>query len=525
MQLHTNEGNGAAADAKPSQTLAIGEVVADKYRIERLLGSGGMAEVYAAINIRTERRVALKWILPALAASPEVLARFRREALAAGRINHPNVVTIFDVVEHQSSACLVMEMLSGETLADRMKRTGPMAFVEAVAIMLPAMRGVAAAHFHGVIHRDLKPDNIFLCMDADGSIRDCKVLDFGVSKLTVADAATTGDITLSGNVVGTPEYMAPEQVRAGKHADHRIDIYSLGVVFYEMLAGRPPFVGEHFSGLMLDIMQRDPPPLASLRTDVPRRLAGVIHRALARELDRRYADMQTFILAVEAVGRDELKLAMGTPAGRADHPDRDAAADAGRAIPRSQGSARRRRRHRGRSGSGRGRGVAVAGHPARAAPGGRGASAAAAAGAAACRRRRPARRPSRSWPRRRADPGAGRPPQAPAEQPKPKAPVTAAVELAKPTHAASTRPARARPAGRRPTVASRRRARWCRRWPVQRRRRSLPPGRSARRARRIKRRELVSCPLMTFRLRAAPRRVPCSPDRRQRRRNRARRRR
>src|SRR3954447_24287132 len=313
MQSQMNEGTGAV-DAKPSQqTLATGEVVAGKYRIERLLGAGGMAEVYAAINIRTDRRVALKWILPALAASPEVLARFRREALAVGRINHPNVVTIFDVVEHQGSACLVMELLAGETLADRMKQTGPMEFVEAVAIMLPAMRGVAAAHAHGVIHRDLKPDNIFLCMDADGSIRDCKVLDFGVSKLTVADAATTGDITLSGNVVGTPEYMAPEQVRAGKHADHRVDIYSLGVVFYEMLAGRPPFVGEHFSGLMLDIMQRDPPPLHTLRTDVPRRLAGVIHRALARDLDRRYGDMPTYIMAVEAVGRDELNLAMGTP--------------------------------------------------------------------------------------------------------------------------------------------------------------------------------------------------------------------
>jgi serine/threonine-protein kinase len=313
MQLPINEGNGAAEDAKPSQTLAIGEVVADKYRIERLLGAGGMAEVYAAINIRTDRRVALKWILPALAASKEVLARFRREALAAGRINHPNVVTIFDVAEHQGSAVLVMELLSGETLADRMKRIGPMAFVESLAIMLPAMRGVAAAHAHGVIHRDLKPDNIFLCMDADGSIRDCKVLDFGVSKLTVADAATTGDITLSGNVVGTPEYMAPEQVRAGKGADHRIDIYSLGVVFYEMLAGRPPFVGEHFSGLMLDIMQRDPPPLVSFRGDVPRRLAGVIHRALARDLDRRYADMPSFIDALETVGRDELNLAMTTP--------------------------------------------------------------------------------------------------------------------------------------------------------------------------------------------------------------------
>ena len=312
MGLQTTEGSDATEQPK-SQTLAIGEVVADKYRIERLLGSGGMAEVYAAVNVRTERRVALKWILPALATSSEVLARFRREALAAGRINHPNVVTIFDVVEHQGSACLVMELLSGETLHDRMSRTGQMSFVEAVAIILPAMRGVGAAHAHGVIHRDLKPDNIFLVLDADGSIRDCKVLDFGVSKLTVADAATTGDITLSGNVVGTPEYMAPEQVRSGKSADHRIDIYSLGVVFYEMLAGRPPFVGEHFSGLMLDIMQRDPPPLAGLRTDVPRRLAAVIHRSLERDLDKRYTDMQSFIVALESVGRDELKLAMETP--------------------------------------------------------------------------------------------------------------------------------------------------------------------------------------------------------------------
>ena len=477
MQLHTNEGNGVAADAKPSQTLAIGEVVADKYRIERLLGSGGMAEVYAAINIRTERRVALKWILPALAASPEVLARFRREALAAGRINHPNVVTIFDVVEHQSSACLVMEMLSGETLADRMKRTGPMAFVEAVAIMLPAMRGVAAAHFHGVIHRDLKPDNIFLCMDADGSIRDCKVLDFGVSKLTVADAATTGDITLSGNVVGTPEYMAPEQVRAGKHADHRIDIYSLGVVFYEMLAGRPPFVGEHFSGLMLDIMQRDPPPLVSLRTDVPRRLAGVIHRALARELDRRYADMQTFILAVEAVGRDELKLAMGTPAE---------GLITQIAMPRltPDGQYPVPKDRRGVAAAiAVGLGVAAGGawlwldtrrepHPEVAAP-------AQPQHADAAARRRGAQRAGRAGRGRAAGRSraggrrsASREAQAQGVGDGGRRGVEADARARAPVP-------RARPAGRRPTVASRRRARWCRRWPVQRRRRSLPPGQTS----------------------------------------------
>ena len=361
MQSQMNEGEGAA-DAPPPQTLAIGEVVADKYRIERLLGAGGMAEVYAAINIRTDRHVALKWILPALAASPEVLARFRREALAAGRINHPNVVTIFDVVEHQGSACLVMELLAGETLAERMKRTGPMAFVEAVAIMLPAMRGVAAAHAHGVIHRDLKPDNIFLCMDADGSMRDCKVLDFGVSKLTVADAATTGDITLSGNVVGTPEYMAPEQVRAGKHADHRIDIYSLGVVFYEMLAGRPPFVGEHFSGLMLDIMQRDPPPLHTLRDGrpaAPGRRDSPGARARSRPPVRRHADVHHGGRGCRP-GRAEAP--DGDAGGGPDHAARDAAADAGRPAPDPQGSARHAGGDRRRPGPGRGRHVAVDRH-------------------------------------------------------------------------------------------------------------------------------------------------------------------
>ena len=303
-----------APAAAPAHTLPIGEVVATKYRVEAFLGSGGMAEIYAAVNLLTDRQVALKWILPTLATSKEAMARFRREALAAGRINHPNVVAIFDVVEHQGSACIVMELLHGETLAARLKRTGPLPLVEAIAIILPAMRGVAAAHARAVIHRDLKPDNIFLCLDESGAIRDCKVLDFGVSKLAVADAATTGDITLSGNVVGTPEYMAPEQVRSGKNVDRRLDVYSLGVVFYEMLAGRPPFVGEHFSGLMLDIMQRPVPALTSLRPEVPKRLAAVVHQALEKDVTRRFQDVPVFIEAVEAAARDDLNLPTGTPA-------------------------------------------------------------------------------------------------------------------------------------------------------------------------------------------------------------------
>jgi serine/threonine protein kinase len=306
------EGDGAT-DSKAAPTLQTGELVANKYRIDRLIGSGGMAEVYSAVNVLTNRRVALKWILPILAQSREVMLRFRREALAAGRINHPNVVAIFDVVEHQGSACMVMELLDGELLSDRLLRLGPLPFVEAVAILLPAMRGVAAAHAQGVIHRDIKPHNIFLCLEGDGAIREVKVLDFGVSKLTVADAATVGDITLSGNVVGTPEYMAPEQIRSGTGIDHRIDVYSLGVVLYEMLAGRPPFVNQHFSGLMLEIMQHEPPPLARFRADVPRRLAGVIQRAMLRDADRRFPDVPTFIQALELVARDELKMIVGTP--------------------------------------------------------------------------------------------------------------------------------------------------------------------------------------------------------------------
>jgi eukaryotic-like serine/threonine-protein kinase len=310
--LNSTELEGAASVGRPP-TLRVGEVVAEKYTIERLLGSGGMAEVYAAVNGSTEKRVALKWIRPALASTAEGLARFRREALAVGRISHPNVVTIFDVVQYHGSACLVMELLEGETLARRMARTGPLPFVEAVALILPAMRGVAAAHAQGVVHRDLKPDNIFICLDPDGLVRDCKVLDFGVSKLSAPDSGALSRITISGNLVGTPAYMAPEQVRGSNLVDRRADVYSLGVVLYEMLAGRPPFLGTHFSDVMLQIVNDDPPPLARFRPDTPRGLAQVVHRSLDRSTEARFPDMPSFMRALEEVARDELHLPVGTP--------------------------------------------------------------------------------------------------------------------------------------------------------------------------------------------------------------------
>jgi serine/threonine protein kinase len=229
----TENGQGALSRPKP------GDLIADKYQIERFIGQGGMAEVYAGLNIRTGKRVALKWISPALATTKEALSRFRREALAAGRINHPNVVTVFDVVEHMSSTWLVMELLEGDPLSEILNRVGYMEPEPAVQLLIPAIRGVAAAHAHGVIHRDLTPDNIFICRSADGKPREAKVLDFGVSKL--ADEATDQvGITGLGHAVGTPAYMAPEQIRGNIPADARTDVYALGVVLYQMLAGRRP---------------------------------------------------------------------------------------------------------------------------------------------------------------------------------------------------------------------------------------------------------------------------------------------
>jgi len=257
-----------------------------------------MAEVYAGLNIRTGKRVALKWISPALATTKEALSRFRREALAAGRINHPNVVTVFDVVEHLSSTWLVMELLEGDPLSEILNRVGYMESEPAVQLLIPAIRGVAAAHAHGVIHRDLTPDNIFICRSADGKPREAKVLDFGVSKLA-DEAADQVGITGLGHAVGTPAYMAPEQIRGNIAADARTDVYALGVVLYQMLAGRRPFDGQIYSALMIEIATTDPPRLSSIQPNVPPALEAIVHRALARDMDQRFPDVKSFLEALE----------------------------------------------------------------------------------------------------------------------------------------------------------------------------------------------------------------------------------
>jgi serine/threonine-protein kinase len=280
--------------------LRPGQILDHKYRVEKLIGLGGMAAVWAGVNKRTGKRVVLKMILQSLADSEEVRERFRREALAAGRINHPNVVTVFDVFDHEGRDCIVMELLLGEPLADRLARQGLMDPDEAFALLLPALRGVAAAHAHHVIHRDLKPHNIFLCTSADGEYITTKVLDFGISKVMLP-SGQAGDLTLAGKSMGTPSYMAPELANGSRTLDRRTDVYGFGAVLYEALSGHRPF--QEFSGLQLleHIIKEAPQPIASFRPDLSPEVVAVIERAMAKDPKDRYRSVESLIGAIESL--------------------------------------------------------------------------------------------------------------------------------------------------------------------------------------------------------------------------------
>ncbi len=292
----------ADADEAPEGGPRSGDVVAEKYEIISLIGEGGMGRVFAAKNQRTGKRVALKWISVTSAERAEALARFQREARATGRIDHPNVITIYDVVDDGDDTYLVMELLEGESLEALLAREGTLAAPVAASILVDAARGVAAAHEAGVVHRDLKPANLFLCTGAAGA--RVKVLDFGVSKLR-EDTGASLALTKSGVVIGTPYYMAPEQVRAVKDLDERVDVYALGAVLYEMLAGRPPFRGESYSALMVEIATGAYTPLREVARDVPAELEAIVDWALARDRDARVPSVPELGKLLERFGSAE----------------------------------------------------------------------------------------------------------------------------------------------------------------------------------------------------------------------------
>ena len=293
---------GAEPEARPSGAglPQPGTIIANRYRIERELGSGGMAVVYEATQLGAgSRKVALKWLFQGRSNRDERRRRFLREARAAGSIQHPNVVRVYDAGEHESGVYLVMELVVGDSLTHYLEQRGKLAPRDAIDLLMPALRGVAAANKQGVIHRDLKPDNLIVC-GADRGKPEIKVLDFGLSKL-VGPAADSLH-TLPGTLVGTPQYMAPEQAdsRIGAVSE-RSDVYTLAAILYEALAGRRPFESETLAGHLMKLAREEPTPIRDV-VDVPEDLADMIMWALARKPEDRPRDVEELARGLEPFG-------------------------------------------------------------------------------------------------------------------------------------------------------------------------------------------------------------------------------
>ncbi|HEY6880413.1 MAG TPA: serine/threonine-protein kinase [Polyangiales bacterium] len=284
------DGMPAEGTALPS----VGAEIAGKYRIESVLGQGGMGAVFAARNKLTGKRVAIKWLLPEHAGST-TRERLLREAQIASSIDHPNVVDIYDVGEHEGGLFLVMEYLRGKPLSDVLAEVGRLEPELLIALLIPAMRGVHAAHLAGVIHRDLKPDNIILS-EQDGKVVP-KVVDFGVSK-TVGAAMPASSLTRTGALVGTPHYMALEQVDGSNAIDSRTDVYAFGVLLYRALTGHFPHDGSTLGEVILKIGTKDPGSMRVLCPELPAALDQVVLRALTRDRGRRYRDLEELARAL-----------------------------------------------------------------------------------------------------------------------------------------------------------------------------------------------------------------------------------
>lgn len=283
--------------AAGSSASASGEVLADRYRLIRRLGSGGMGAVWEAQHTVVDRRFAIKFLLPQLSESEDARRRFEREARAAGGIESEHVVAVVDYgVAASGEPFIVMEYLRGEDLATLLERETQLALPRAVALVLQAARGIAKAHARGIVHRDVKPKNLFVTRREDG-VETCKVLDFGVAKLA---QPTSGISTKTGDLIGTLEYMAPEQVRGDPNVDARADVYALGCVLYEALAGRRPYLGPEAHVVMYRILEGKLAPLAEVRPGLPREISDIVGRAMQPEASARYDSAAQLVAALAA---------------------------------------------------------------------------------------------------------------------------------------------------------------------------------------------------------------------------------
>jgi eukaryotic-like serine/threonine-protein kinase len=258
--------------------LPIGSLLAGKYRLDAVLGRGGMGTVYASENLDLGRQVAIKILHGSSANDAEIIRRFRQEARAAAAIGHPGIVDVLDLgTTETGESFIVMERLDGEALSARLARIGQLPMHEAVQIVSDALDALAAAHAKGIVHRDLKPDNIFLARRPTPIV---KLLDFGISKLI-----GTGDVSIthSNVIMGTPRYMAPEQARSARDTSPATDLYAIGAILYEALAGEPPVIGATYNEIIAALLMETPVPIAARRKRLPPALSALVDELLAKD--------------------------------------------------------------------------------------------------------------------------------------------------------------------------------------------------------------------------------------------------
>src|SRR5512142_398291 len=307
--------------------LELGQIVVGKYRLLQVLGEGGMGIVYLAEHELIEKRVALKVLRKEYSDKSELVQRFKQEAISASRIKHPNVLDVFDFGQLENGCFfLAMEYLQGRDLAAELSQNTVVEPVMAVRLTLQMCRALGAAHSRGVVHRDMKPENVFLHRTQEGD-EIVKIVDFGIAQLRGRDdqkqePATRRRLTRTGVIFGTPEYMSPEQA-AGRNADLRVDVYAVGVILYEMFTGAVPFTGDSFMAVLSAHLTQPIPPMRSWAPDldISQELEAAVMKALAKNPDERYQSMSEFAqdLQQSPEGRLAAPLAALLPIPRVTH--------------------------------------------------------------------------------------------------------------------------------------------------------------------------------------------------------------
>jgi serine/threonine-protein kinase len=304
---HTNEA------ISPSHHL-VGKVIADKYEVLKLLGEGGMGAVYLAKHTQVGKRFAIKLLHEQFAHNTEMVERFMREARAAGEVGHDNIIEVYDIGKEASGAVyMVMELLKGQALEDVVSQ-GPMPVPLSCYVMLQVLSALEAAHAQGIVHRDMKPDNVFLTTIA-GQPNFVKVLDFGIAKIKSGEGSH--GLTQTGTMMGTPYFMSPEQARGSRDINHRTDLYACGVMFYQMLTGVLPFDAPNIPALLVKITSEDPVPAEQINPQIPVELAEAIRKAMARDPDVRFQNAGEFADVIRPFAQQDVSfqhLAAAKPA-------------------------------------------------------------------------------------------------------------------------------------------------------------------------------------------------------------------